>query len=506
MSRALARKRQRQEGMMLDRPMTIADHHRTEVKHGERFEFGKNWRRFLRNLTVVQIKQAESSLKTYLQTERLDGKTFLDIGSGSGLFSLAARRLGAKVRSFDYDPQSVACTRELRRRFFKDDDNWTVEQGSVLDKGYLASLGAFDVIYSWGVLHHTGAMWQALDNVKPLVATGGQLYIAIYNDLGEVTDRWARVKRSYNALPRPLASLYALGIIGREECKQIATHCRRGRLSDWLRTWTEYHLVSRRGMSRWHDWIDWVGGYPYERATVGQIIELYARDGFRLTKLFDCDGGYGCNEFVFRREAPLGTVIETPIPDARSMARQFGHRVQPPFEQSVGAWTCVVPGGLHLALGARVFLVRDNTLISELTVLPGRRASFVGVQSDPGELTSAPHYLVACTVRPLSPPFAHRRGHMWIAPVPELADLSDREGDDRRSSVFVFEDRRQLKEPHSSHDSIAKSGSGRFSHWGTQIWFSSSDNTDPNTNGRNYQLFIPVAPPPKDRSLAQIYG
>ena len=139
--------------------MFTAQQHQEEVAKGDRFRFGKNWQHFLANLTPRQIETAQGSLQSYLQLERLDGKTFLDVGSGSGLFSLAARRLGAKVRSFDYDEQSVECTRELRRRFFPDDTAWIIEQGSVFDKQYLGTLGTYDVVYSWGVLHHTGAMW-----------------------------------------------------------------------------------------------------------------------------------------------------------------------------------------------------------------------------------------------------------------------------------------------------------------------------------------------------------
>ncbi|MCZ7622150.1 MAG: class I SAM-dependent methyltransferase [Candidatus Kuenenia sp.] len=148
------------------------DDHSMEIKKGERFEFGKNWRHFFACINEDRILEAKRSLKIMLNVEDLEGKSFLDIGSGSGLFSLAARRLGAHVHSFDYDPQSVACTHELKRRYFPNDSNWTIGEGSALDTNYLSSLGTFDVVYSWGVLHHTGAMWEALGNVASLV-TGG---------------------------------------------------------------------------------------------------------------------------------------------------------------------------------------------------------------------------------------------------------------------------------------------------------------------------------------------
>src|SRR5258706_14400043 len=141
--------------------------HSQEVSRGERFGFGKNWKRFLQTLNEERIHEAERSLAQMLQMGTLEGKTFLDVGSGSGLFSLAAMRLGAdRVHSFDYDPQSVGCTKELKQRFLPPETHrWTIEEGNVLDADYLSRLEKFDIVFSWGVLHHTGKMWLPLGSL-----------------------------------------------------------------------------------------------------------------------------------------------------------------------------------------------------------------------------------------------------------------------------------------------------------------------------------------------------
>ena len=161
-----------------------------EIAAGERFEFGQNWSQFLASVDDERIQQAEQSLKEMLEVDSLEGKTFLDIGSGSGLFSLAARRLGARVHSFDFDPKSVACTRELKKNYFGDDDSWKIQEASALDTEFMNSLGQYDIVYSWGVLHHTGNLWLAMENAQARVAPGGKFFIALYNDTGSQSARW----------------------------------------------------------------------------------------------------------------------------------------------------------------------------------------------------------------------------------------------------------------------------------------------------------------------------
>ena len=271
--------------------------HAREVASGNRFEFGKNWSRFLSLLNERHIEEAERSLREMLELEDLAGKSFLDIGSGSGLFSLAAHRLGASVHSFDFDPQSVACARELKRRFFPDDSSWIVEEGSVLDTNYLFSLPQFDVVYSWGVLHHTGQMWQALEHLATRVAAEGKLFIALYNDTGSQSTRWRWIKKTYNQLPSGLRTPFTLMVIAPGELKAIMRSLLILKPGAYLRSWTQYE--NRRGMNRWRDIVDWVGGYPYEVCKPEQIFEFFKVRGFSLTKLVCGNVGLGCNEFVF---------------------------------------------------------------------------------------------------------------------------------------------------------------------------------------------------------------
>ena len=280
---------------------SVSTSHEAEVRRGDRFEFGKNWALFLASLNAEKIRAAEKSLSDMLGVSNLAGKSFVDVGSGSGLFSLAAHRLGASVRSFDYDPHSVACTRELKRRYCSDTNRWTIDEGSALDADFMRGLGRFDVVYSWGVLHHTGQMWLALENVHTLVVPGGQLYIAIYNDQGSRSVRWRSIKRTFNRLPKPLRGPYAAFMVAPNELKIIIRCAMQGTLRRYF-SYAAADGVSPRGMSRWRDILDWVGGYPFEVATPDQIFDFYRARQFALSRLH-CGGvGDGCNEFVFVKQ------------------------------------------------------------------------------------------------------------------------------------------------------------------------------------------------------------
>lgn len=267
----------------------------TEMEQ-ERFPFGENWLNFLSILSDEHIFEAEKSLRTFIGNFDLKGKRFLDIGSGSGLHSLAARKLGAEVFSFDYDPQSVACTDELKKRYFPNDTAWGVAQGSILDRSYIEGLGEFDVAYAWGVLHHTGVLWQALYNAQLPVRQGGLLFVAIYNDQGVISAFWKIVKRFYSSggLGRTLMSIFFYPVFFFSGLLIDLVHLRNP-----VARYREHKKY--RGMSLLHDWRDWLGGYPFEPAEPGRIISFYQNLGFELVHFQPTGHGFGNNQFLFRR-------------------------------------------------------------------------------------------------------------------------------------------------------------------------------------------------------------
>jgi SAM-dependent methyltransferase len=267
-----------------------------QIRRGERFAFGANWTRFLRLLNEERIEAATASLCEMLEVRDLSGRSFLDVGSGSGLFSLAARRLGARVRSFDFDPASVACTGELRRRFFPDDPEWRVDQGSILDEAFVRSLGTYEMVYSWGVLHHTGALWQAVANAFQTVAPGGRTWLALYNHQPLFTPWWKLVKRGYLWVPGFARPAYVLPFYGYILLAGLAADVRRG-VNPTLR----FTGRGRRGMDLWRDAVDWVGGWPFETATPEEVVAFARAHGLQPSRVRTVGHRHGCNEFVLHR-------------------------------------------------------------------------------------------------------------------------------------------------------------------------------------------------------------
>lgn len=270
--------------------MTIAD-------TDERFGFGSNWLVYLEHLNEDRIAEAEKTVRTLTGLDRLDGKSFIDIGSGSGLLSLAARRLGATVHSFDYDPQSVVATQFVKDRFFPRDASWTIERGSVLDQAYLSKLGTFDIAFSWGVLHHTGAMYDAIRNASKLAKPAGLFIFALYRKT-KFCQFWTAEKKWYiNASPgaQRIATkfyvlLYRLAFIlkGRDFGDYVANY------------------KFERGMEFETNVQDWIGGYPYEFISPDEVANLMATLDFGYVRSVVAPKtlsilGSGCDEYVYRR-------------------------------------------------------------------------------------------------------------------------------------------------------------------------------------------------------------
>lgn len=266
------------------------------------FSFGKNWLTFLKGFDEERVKKAEESLTEFLGVKTLSGKTFLDIGCGSGLFSYAAYNLDvSRLVGFDIDPFSVESSKYLRSRA-GNPDNWEVLLGSTLDEELVSRLGQFDIVYAWGVLHHTGKMWEAIEKSIGLVKPDGYYYVALYNKIlsrsggaAWIHTFWTGVKKYYNKHPlvgsyllEPLAmTAYLAMVTARGE--NPVTHVK--------------NYKSNRGMSWKTDATDWLGGYPYEFATVEEVFKFVrARcPDFNLINL-RVNSGRGLNWYLFHRQ------------------------------------------------------------------------------------------------------------------------------------------------------------------------------------------------------------
>ena len=250
------------------------------------FNFGKNWSAYSSDVLDESIfKEARQSLIELIGEDQINGSSFFDIGSGSGIFALAARQLGAKkVVGIDISQESVDAALMNVKKFGISDVAFYRQ--SIFDE-IVGHLGKFDVVYSWGVLHHTGDMYKAIQRSMELVGDNGLLVLAIYNKHWS-SPLWKMIKFSYNKMPKILQKVYVyifLGIIF--VAKFLVTG--------------KNPLRKKRGMSFYYDVVDWMGGYPYEYATKKEIVGFLEKHNFAVVRAIEAQVPTGCNEFVFKK-------------------------------------------------------------------------------------------------------------------------------------------------------------------------------------------------------------
>lgn len=267
-----------------------------------RFKFGRNWKDYAKSLNEDKIRYGEIALQHFLGDD-LSGKSFIDVGSGSGLHSLCAKRMNAaKIFSFDYDLDSVECTKMLKDKYYAKDASWTIVQGSILDKEFIKMAGQYDIVYSWGVLHHTGSMWEAIENTISLTKEDSLCFIAIYNNQGYKSKFWWYIKYGYNKLPAILRKPYALVFGFSFELINILKYLILFKPKVALKPLLNYK--KNRGMDVIHDMIDWMGGFPFEYATLNELNTFFAARGFELLKANEAKST-GCHEVIYQRKVHL---------------------------------------------------------------------------------------------------------------------------------------------------------------------------------------------------------
>ena len=253
-----------------------------------RFKFGKNWKSYSRNINNETINVAQDSIKEFLKLDNLKGLKVLDAGCGSGIFSLASYNLGAKIiHSIDLDPICIETTKRLKEKFVnKIKDNWSINIKSILELNQKECYD-YDIVYSWGVIHHTGNLDLAFDNLYKSVRIGGLLALSIYNDQGWLSKFWLIVKRIYNTNKLSMLLILLL-FMPYFIFKSTITFLLLGK-------------KQRRGMNIINNIIDWLGGYPFEVRSPYALIKYANKYNLKLIKINTVGNKHGCNEYLFRK-------------------------------------------------------------------------------------------------------------------------------------------------------------------------------------------------------------
>lgn len=281
---------------------------RKNIKDSECFDvkthysFGENWANYAQHLDQEHINQAVSNLSRLISSDKIKGKRFLDIGCGSGLHSLAAIKMGAgSLTAVDFDLDSVSTTRSVLERHAPEKSHYTVHHANILAPERTPELllkNSYDIVYSWGVLHHTGDQWTAIRNAASFVAPGGVFIIAIYKKT-PLCSFWKIEKKTYTLMPkwmRPVFDILFATIL-------VLAHTLSGK--NPIRYIQNYR--QERGMRFMNDIADWLGGYPYESASPAELQNFCEGLGFHLEQSFNTQKcslfglfGSGCAEYRFR--------------------------------------------------------------------------------------------------------------------------------------------------------------------------------------------------------------
>lgn len=385
----------------------------------ERFGFGKNWSEFVQhNMSQERVEAAKNRLLTALRLPDLKGKTFLDVGCGSGLHSLAAVKAGAeRVVSFDYDDKSVSTAKHIKQQY-ADNSKWIIMKGSVLDEDFMRRLEPADIVYAWGVLHHTGNLWQAIRNTRIPLKSDGIMFLALYSytayqnssySVMPTPEQWLKIKQAYNRAPlwvkRIMERLYVFVVFLRPPILQPWRIFRRYREFAKL----EQDYIQKRGMEIWTDIRDWLGGWPMEFVKEREL-DCFAREKLGL-EMVEMITGEGNTEFLFKPKS--------------------GHNW----------WDAI---------------------------------------------------LAAKKSEMLSGPFKHVGGYCWSVRLPHLQGMADTNMAPFHSSLRLFENGKWMTYAHCGHVFIHAYGEGRYSHYGEQLCFAATNNSDPNKNGYTYTISYDV--------------
>lgn len=384
----------------------------------ERFHFGKNWQRFVdKGFSEDKVTRSKSALSTMLGISSLEGMSFLDIGCGSGLSSLAALRLGATtVVSLDYDEQSVIAAQKLHA-YEGNPSNWNIFKGDVLDTQSLKNFSKFDIVYSWGVLHHTGDMARAIANSTIPLHQNGLLLLALYSHTayqnGEVFGQpspkeWLGIKHRYLKASDPIRRWMMIEYLWRRYFSTAHWDLRKltHGAKELHARWKSYQ-ESQRGMDFITDIHDWLGGWPMEFINEWDLQQqMYAEFNIELLRM---ETGRGNTQFLFRR---IG---------------------------ASNAW--------------------DRILQQR-------------------------------TIHPLPGPYRQVAPLVWRAEV--CSEVANDEGCWLSSPLRIRENQFQLPYAHTPYQALSRFGFGRYLHKADGVYFSTSDNTNPNENGRAYTYYVDI--------------